>query len=90
MSVSIDNLDMLEELFNYIKDPEVDFPSVIKEYGGLTYYIPSYKTTFRNDDVIKEYKANYGKSGIIKKLARDYDLSVQQVFKITKEVRQNL
>ena len=69
----IDNLDMFEQLFNFIKDPEVDLQTAVKEFSGQTYYIPSFKTTFRNQEIIKIYRENYGQVGLVKRLARDYN-----------------
>ena len=85
---AITNLDLFEELFNFIKKPEVTLNDAIKEHGGVTYYIPSYKTTCRNDDIIKEYRKYYGETGLAKKLAKKYDLTERQIYDITKEVRE--
>lgn len=87
MSLPIDNLDLLEELYNFIKDPESDLESTVKAFSGQTYYIPSYKTTFRNDKIIEEYRENYGQVGLVKRLARAYNLTERQIYDITKEVR---
>lgn len=88
--MAVDNLDMLEDLINYIKNPDVDLTAVVKEYSSMVFYIPSYKTTFRNDDIIKEYQENINNPNIVKKLAKDYNITVRQIYDITKEVRNNL
>lgn len=86
--MTITNLDLFEELFNYIKKPEVTLNDAIKEHGGVTYYIPSYKTTCRNDDIINEYRKHYGEIGLAKRLAKIYNLTERQIYDITKEVRE--
>lgn len=88
MSATVTNFDLFQELFNMIKKPDTDINTVIKEFGGSTYYIPSYKTTLRNDEIIKEYKENYGQVGLVKRLARTHDLTERQIYDITKEVRE--
>lgn len=88
MSAAITNFDLFQELFNMIKKPDTDINAIIKEFGGSTYYIPSYKTTLRNDEIIKEYKESYGQVGLVKRLARAHDLTERQIYDITKEVRE--
>lgn len=88
MSAPITNLDLFEEMFLFIKNPENDLHATIKEYGGSNFYIPSYKTTLRNDEIIKYYRENYGKVGVIKYLAKTYDLTERQIYDITKECRE--
>ena len=83
------NLDMFEQLFNFIKDPEVDLQTAVKEFSGQTCYIPSYKTTFRNKEIIKIYRENYGQVGLVKRLARDYSLTERQIYDITRELRES-
>ena len=84
----VDNLELFEELFEYIKKDGVTLSDAVREHGGTTYYIPSYKTTFRNQDIIDLYKENLGKIGVVKALAKKYDLTERQIYDITKEVRE--
>lgn len=86
MSATLTNLDLFEELFSFIK--QNDLNATIKEYGGSNFYIPSYKTTLRNDEIIKYYRANYGQIGLVKRLAKQYDLTERQIYDITREVRE--
>ncbi len=86
MSAPLSNLDLFEELFSFIK--QNDLNATIKEYGGSNFYIPSYKTTLRNDEIIKYYRANYGQIGLVKRLAKQYDLTERQIYDITREVRE--
>ncbi|MDY0320406.1 MAG: Mor transcription activator family protein [Arcobacteraceae bacterium] len=86
MSAPLTNLDLFEELFSFIK--QNDLNATIKEYGGSNFYIPSYKTTLRNDEIIRYYRANYGQIGLVKRLAKQYDLTERQIYDITREVRE--
>ncbi len=45
---TVTNYDLFEDLFYFIKQSDVEISDVIKEHGGSSLYIPSYKTTFRN------------------------------------------
>ncbi len=86
----INNFDLFEDLFNFIKAPNNDINKVIKDYGGSTFYIPSYKTTIRNDELLKEYKENIQKKGIVKILSQRYDLTERQIYTLTRQIRQNI
>ncbi|WP_320034810.1 Mor transcription activator family protein [Halarcobacter sp.] len=85
---AITNLDLFEEFFKFIKKDDTDLEAVIKEFGGTTYYIPSYKTTLRNEEILKEYKKCVGEIGLTKKLSKKYNLTERQIQDITKEARQ--
>ena len=85
---AVTNYDLFEDLFNFIKNPNVDISDVIKEHGGSSLYIPSYKTTFRNDEICEEYKKRQGEKRLSKKLAKQYGLSEAQILLITKPLRE--
>lgn len=85
---AVNNLDLFEEMFELIKLPDTDIKKVIQEYGGSSLYIPSYKTTCRNDDIIAEYKERIGEKHLVNKLAKKYQLSMSQIFKLTKTTRE--
>ena len=85
---TVTNYDLFEDLFNFIKNPNVDISDVIKEHGGSSLYIPSYKTTFRNDEICEEYKKRQGEKRLSKKLAKQYGLSEAQILLITKPLRE--
>jgi len=88
MSALITNLDIIEQMIEFIKIPENDMEAFIKEYGGSNIYIPSYKTTLRNENIITEYKKRLGEFRLVQKLAKTYDLTERQIYDITKEVRE--
>jgi len=54
--------------------------------------VPSYKSVCRNEEILNEYEAmskdGRSGSGIIRKLASKYDLSVSQIYAITKDIRE--
>ena len=39
---TVTNYDLFEDLFNFIKQPDVDISDVIKENGDSSLYISSY------------------------------------------------
>lgn len=84
----ITNLDIIEEMVNFIKQPNNDMEAFIKEYGGSNLYIPSYKTTMRNEKIIAEYKKRMGEFQLVKKLAKENQLTERQIYDITKECRE--
>jgi len=86
----VTNYDLFEELFIFIKKDNTSISDVVKEYGGANLYIPSYKATFRNSDICKEYIKRQNEKAISKQLAKKYDLSEVQILQITKEVRATL
>jgi hypothetical protein len=63
---ALTNYDLFEDLFNFIKNPDTTINEAIKEYGGTNYYIPSYKTTCRNDEIVQYYKDHLGTPKLIK------------------------
>ena len=83
----LDSLDFVEEIFDFIKKEDTTMADFLKEHGGLNIYIPSYKKVYRDAEIIKEYTKNPTKL-TIRKLARDHGLSEQQIYKITKSVRE--
>ena len=83
----IDSFDVVEELFEFIKNPDTTMSDFLKEHGGLNIYIPSYKKVYRDDDICKAYLEKPTKA-TIRSLAREYELSEQQIYKITKSVRE--
>ena len=85
---TVTNYDLFEDLFHFIKQPDVEISDVIKEHGGSSLYIPSYKTTFRNNEICEEYKERLGEKKLVKKLSKKYELSEAQILLITKPLRE--
>lgn len=78
----ITNKELWEEFYQQIKDSE-NISEIVKEYGGSSVYVPSYKSTYRNDDIIEEFE----NGSSIKELAKKHDLSETSIYAITKELR---
>ncbi|EPB4327451.1 Mor transcription activator family protein [Campylobacter jejuni] len=67
---------------------------MLKEFGGANIYIPSYKTLLRDEELQEDFKTLI-KQGLTTKnasleCAKKYDLSLNAVYLITKELRENL
>ena len=86
----INSFDIFAEFYNRVKESE-SMADIIKEYGGANIYVPSYKGTFRNYDILKEYEEGIklGKSSpvVIRELAAKHSLSYNSVCAIIKEIR---
>lgn len=78
----ITNRELFEHLYNEIASG-MSLRDVIKEYGGCSYYIPSFKRTHRNDEIREEYR----KGVTVHELSQKHGLSKRQIQEITKEVR---
>jgi len=74
--------ELFEEFYKYVKESN-NIGEVLKEYGGSSIYLPSYKSTYRNDDIIEEYK----KGATVRELSKKYDISTTAIYAITKELR---
>ncbi len=87
----VSTVDIFEEFFKKVKECD-SISDIYKEYGGSSIYVPSYKSVCRNEDILAEYDAmlrvGKGGSATIRTLANKYDLSVSQVYAITKEIRE--
>lgn len=87
----INNFDLFVEFCNKVKESS-DISEIIKEYGGASIYVPSYKATFRNQDILRQYdegiRAGKNSSVVIRELAQVHNLSYNTISSITKEVRE--
>ncbi|WP_298026852.1 Mor transcription activator family protein [uncultured Campylobacter sp.] len=83
----INNFELFVEFYERIKK-SANQSEILKDFGGANIYIPSYKATFRNDDIRKEYKeglkAGKTKTILIRELAAKFDLSYSTISKIIK------
>lgn len=84
----ISNYEIFQETYKFIKDSESE-KEVLKEFGGSSIYIPSFKSIYRNEEIREKYThmRNEGKTGIVKKLAYEYNLTESQIFRLTKMIR---
>ncbi|MBE3606103.1 DNA-binding protein [Campylobacter sp. RM13119] len=87
----LSNYELFVEFYSRIKESE-DISEIIKEYGGANIYVPSYKTTFRNDDIANEYdtlvKNGKSVSIAIRELATKHNLSYNSIQTIIKEAKE--
>ena len=86
--MEITNYDLFEDFYQFIRDGS-SIKEVIKEYGGSSLYIPSFKTAYRNDEIKDKYTelTNQGVKKVTRLLAREYELSEAQIYSITKDLR---
>jgi Mor family transcriptional regulator len=84
----ISNKELFDELYNSIK-AGMSIDNICKNFGGGYCYIPSFKRTYRNDEIKMEYferiKQDEPKSIIIRELATKYDLSIVSIYNIIKD-----
>ena len=87
----INSFDLFAEFYNRVKESE-NMADIIKEYGGASIYGPSYKATFRNQDILRQYdegiRAGKNSSVVIRELAQAHNLSYNTISSITKEARE--
>jgi Mor family transcriptional regulator len=88
LAMEITNLDLVKEFVKFIKSA-ASLDEVIKEYGGCSIYIPSYKTVYRNDEIrVKYLEMRESKAtNIALHLAREYDVTTRQIYTITQDLR---
>ncbi|EPW6616307.1 Mor transcription activator family protein, partial [Campylobacter coli] len=87
----LSNNDYFEYFINFVKNN--DKREILKEFGGANIYIPSYKTLLRDEELKEDFKTLI-KQGLTTKnasleCAKKYDLSLNAVYLITKELREN-
>ena len=87
----INSFDLFAEFYNRVKESE-NMADIIKEYGGASIYVPSYKATFRNQDILRQYdegiRAGKNSPVVIRELAQAHNLSYNTISSITKEARE--
>lgn len=87
----ISNYELFLEFYQKAKNSQ-NVDELIKEFGGGSIYVPSYKTTFRNQDILRQYgegiRAGKNSSVVIRELAQAHNLSYNTINSITKELRE--
>jgi len=81
-SDELSNLDIVEQMYKDAKSME--FPEWIEEHGGGHIYIPMYKSTYRDDEIIKDFDSGMSRLEIRKK----YELSESRVNEIIKNAKE--
>ncbi|WP_257398784.1 Mor transcription activator family protein [Campylobacter lari] len=88
----LSNSEYFDYFIDFVKNN--DKREILKEFGGGNIYIPSYKTLMRDEELKQDFKILI-KQGLTTKnasveCAKKYDLSLNAVYLITKELRENL
>ncbi|WP_139452508.1 Mor transcription activator family protein [Campylobacter armoricus] len=88
----LSNSEYFDYFIDFVKNN--DKREILKEFGGGSIYIPSYKTLMRDEELKQDFKTLI-KQGLTTKnasveCAKKYDLSLNAVYLITKELRENL
>lgn len=84
----VSNYELFEELFIQIQ-AGATIKEILKEHGGASIYIPSFKTIFRDEEIREKYLRlkELKTIRIANLLAKEYDLSLPQIYSITKDLR---
>ena len=77
----ISSLELFEELYRDCR--ELSIEEVIKKHGGGTVYIPSYKSTHRDEDLWRRYQ----EGASIAELKREFGLSESTVREIIRKMK---
>lgn len=88
----LSNSEYFDYFIDFVKNN--DKREILKEFGGGNIYIPSYKTLMRDEELKQDFKTLI-KQGLTTKnasveCAKKYELSLNAVYLITKELRENL
>ena len=79
----VTNKEIFEEFYQQVKNSK-NISEIVKSYGGSPIYVPSYKSTYRNDDILKSYKEGLS----IRNLSKEFNLSEAQIYNLTLKVRE--
>ena len=82
--MSITNKDIFEDFTRRIREGATN-EEMMREYGGMPIYVPSWCMNGRNDEIIKDYTENKLSP---KELKFKYKLSLSRVYEIIGEVRE--
>lgn len=75
----MNNLEMFKYFIDYVKNHSLE--DIIKEWGGGYIYVPSYKNTYRDKQILNLY--TQGKH--TKDIAKEMNLSISRVRAIIRE-----
>lgn len=82
--MSISNKDIFEDFTRRIREGATD-EDMMREYGGMPIYVPSWCMNGRNDEIIKDYTENKLSP---KELKLKYALSLSRIYEIIGEARE--
>lgn len=82
--MSLTNKDIFEDFTRRIREGASD-EEMMREYGGMPIYVPSWCMNGRNDEIIKDYTEN---KLTPKELKLKYALSLSRIYEIISEARE--
>ena len=81
--MALTNLEIFELFCDLIRGGATN-EELMKEYGGSSIPVPSYKLHGRDDEIRRKFVEEHHDP---KELARQYDLSLSQIYRILEPVR---
>ena len=81
---AVTNKDIFEEFTRRIREDGASDDELMKEYGGMPIYIPSWNLNGRNNLILDDYKEGLTP----KELKFKYKLSLGRIYEIIKDVRE--
>lgn len=82
--MAVTNKDIFEEFCRRIREDNTTDEELMKEYGGMPIYVPSWCMNGRNSEIIRDYQ----ESGLSpKELAMKYCLSLSRIYEIIDTAR---
>ena len=88
----LSNLEYFEYFLDFVKKNEKK--QILKEFGGANIYIPSYKSILRDEELKNTFtelvKKGLSSKEAVLRCAKEYGLSVNACYLITKEIRAKL
>lgn len=83
--MAISTKDIFEEFVRRVREDKATDEELMRDYGGMPIYVPSFKLNGRNQLIIDDYEKN---KLAPKELATKYDLSLGRIYEIIKVVRE--
>ncbi|WOE69112.1 Mor transcription activator family protein [Hydrogenimonas thermophila] len=81
--MGVDSYELFERFYEFVKE-SAGIEDVIREFGGSSIYIPSFKNTHRNEKILKMAEAGAD----IREIMREFSLSEGRVRAILREAKQ--
>jgi len=82
--MAITNFEIFEQFYKRIAQDGASLSDLMREYGGMPIYVPSWGSNGRNKELVEDYLINKLSP---KELALKYHLSLSRVYEILGETR---
>jgi Mor family transcriptional regulator len=82
--MAVTNKDIFEEFCRRIREEGATDAELMKDYGGMPIYVPSWSLNGRNNEILSDYIDNHLSP---KELAMRYNLSLSRIYEILDPVR---